>query len=532
MKRQTLSLAAARRIALAAQGFATARPETTHSGSLKRTIDRLGLLQIDSVNVLARAHYLPLFSRLGNYDSSQLDTLAWGRKSKRGLFEFWAHEASLLPTSSHPLWRWRMERAAAGHAGDMKGKLHIFRRDKEAFIDKVRRQLVDRGPLAASDLESGTGKTGPWWGWSDAKFAMEWLFFAGEVTTATRRGAFERVYDLTERVLPADVLALPTPAPAAAQRELLRMASRAMGVATAGDLRDYFRLPVADTKARMAELVEAGDLLPVTVEGWKSPAYLDPAAREENPLAGLGDLDAKPINASLASVVLPELSSVDRVANDFVGAARMAAKADWLTAGAVFAGAVIASSTLDRRADEFALQHADKRWLKGLNTTGNALPWVALGGAALVTLDDSDPVRARTGYTALEAGGTALIAVTGMKYAVGRARPQAGLGSHQFQPFSGGANNDSFPSGHAITAWSVLTPFALEYDAPWLYGVASLTNAARVGSRQHWLSDTVGGSLLGYGIGRLFWESNRDTRGSIPRITLSPSNIEMKWTWK
>ena len=260
--------------------------------------------------------------------------------------------------------------------------------------------------------------------------------------------------------------------------------------------------------------------------------YLDPAAREENPLAGLGDLDAKPINASLASVVLPELSSVDRVANDFVGAARMAAKADWLTAGAVFAGAVIASSTLDHRADEFALQHADKRWLKGLNTTGNALPWVALGGAALVTLDDSDPVRARTGYTALEAGGTALIAVTGMKYAVGRARPQAGLGSHQFQPFSGGANNDSFPSGHAITAWSVLTPFALEYDAPWLYGVASLTNAARVGSRQHWLSDTVGGSLLGYGIGRLFWESNRDTRGSIPRITLSPSNIEMKWTWK
>ena len=279
MKRQTLSLAAARRIALAAQGFATPRPETTHSGSLKRTIDRLGLLQIDSVNVLARAHYLPLFSRLGNYDSSRLDTLAWGRKSKRGLFEFWAHEASLLPTSSQPLWRWRMARAAAGHAGDMKGKLHIFRREKEAFIDEVRRQLFDRGPLAASDLESGTGKTGPWWGWSDAKFAMEWLFFAGEVTTATRRGAFERVYDLTERVLPADVLALPTPEPAAAQRELLRMASRALGVATAGDLRDYFRLPVADTKARMAELVEAGDLLPVTVEGWKNPAYLDPAAR-------------------------------------------------------------------------------------------------------------------------------------------------------------------------------------------------------------------------------------------------------------
>ena len=279
MNRLKLSLAAARRIALAAQGFATARPGTTHTGSLKRTIDRLGLLQIDSVNVLARAHYLPLFSRLGNYDSAQLDTLAWGRKSKRGLFEFWAHEASLLPVSSHPLWRWRMARAAAAHAGDIKNKLHVFRREKSSFIDEVRRQLVDRGPLAASDLDSGTGKTGPWWGWSDAKFAMEWLFFAGEVTTATRRGAFERVYDLAERVLPAEVLALPTPEPAEAQRELLRMASRAMGVATAGDLRDYFRLPVADTKARVAELVEAGDLLPVSVEGWKNTAYLDPAAR-------------------------------------------------------------------------------------------------------------------------------------------------------------------------------------------------------------------------------------------------------------
>ena len=279
MKRQKLSLAAARRIALAAQGFATARPDTTHTGSLKRTIDRLGLLQIDSVNVLARAHYLPLFSRLGNYDSSQLDTLAWGRKSKRGLFEFWAHEASLLPTSSYPLWRWSMARAAAADAGHIKNKLHVFRREKAGYIDEVRRQLVDRGPLAASDLDSGTGKTGPWWGWSDAKFAMEWLFFAGEATTATRRGAFERVYDLTERVLPAEVLALPTPEPADAQRKLLRIASRALGVATAGDLRDYFRLPVGDTKARMAELVEAGDLLPVSVEGWKNSAYLDPAAR-------------------------------------------------------------------------------------------------------------------------------------------------------------------------------------------------------------------------------------------------------------
>ncbi len=278
MKRQKVSAAAARRIALAAQGFAITRPASTNAGQVRRAIDRLGLLQIDSVNVLTRAHYLPLFSRLGNYDSTHLDTLAWGRKSKRGLFEFWAHEASLLPMASQPLWRWRMAQASADHAG--KNKLNLFRRRKAAFIDGVRRQIADRGPLAASDLEEGTGKTGPWWGWSDAKYALEWLFYAGEVTTATRRGAFERVYDLTERVLPADILAQPTPSSADAQRELLRQSARALGVATEKDLRDYFRLGVADTKARLAELVEAAELLPVEVEGWKNPAYLDPGARQ------------------------------------------------------------------------------------------------------------------------------------------------------------------------------------------------------------------------------------------------------------
>jgi uncharacterized protein YcaQ len=275
-----LSASVARRIVLAAQGFAAGRPYgVTNAGHVRRAIDRLGLLQLDSVNVLTRAHYLPLFSRLGNYDSAHLDNLAWGRTSKRGLFEFWAHEASLLPLSGHPLWRWRMERAAR-NAGDGKGKLHLFLREKANYIDEVRRQLRDRGPLAASDLESGTRKTGPWWGWSDAKFAMEWLFFAGEVTTATRRGAFERVYDLTERVLPASVLALPTPPAEEAQRELLRISARALGIATERDLRDYFRLGVADAKARLTELIEGGELLLVTVEGWKNPAYLDPAAHQ------------------------------------------------------------------------------------------------------------------------------------------------------------------------------------------------------------------------------------------------------------
>lgn len=273
-----ISAALARRIALAAQGFGTGRPDgAINRGHVKRAIERLGLLQIDSVNVLARAHYLPLFSRLGNYDSAHLDGLAWGRTSQRGLFEFWAHEASLLPLASQPLLRWRMKRAAAGTS---KGTLQQFRLEKTAYIEDVRRQIEARGALAASELADGGPKRGPWWGWNDGKLALEWLFFAGIVTTATRRGAFERVYDLSERVLPADIQALPTPAAEEAQRELLRLSARALGVATEFDLRDYFRLPVADTKARLAELVEAGDLLPVEVEGWNRPAFLDPAARQ------------------------------------------------------------------------------------------------------------------------------------------------------------------------------------------------------------------------------------------------------------
>jgi hypothetical protein len=280
VRRQTISLAAARRIALAAQGFDSARPTTAvNAGHVKRTIDRLGLLQIDSVNVLVRAHYMPLFSRLGRYDSSLLDRAAWGMPARRDLFEFWAHEASLLPLASQPLLRWRMERAAA-NAGDGKGKLHQFRRDKAAYIDEVRREIEDRGSLAASELSNGGPGRGAWWGWSDGKLALEWLFFAGHLTTATRRGTFERVYDLTERVLPAAIQALPTPSPEEAQRELLRISARALGVATETDLRDYFRLGVADTRARLVELVEAGELLPVAVEGWPKPGYLVAAARQ------------------------------------------------------------------------------------------------------------------------------------------------------------------------------------------------------------------------------------------------------------
>ena len=278
-RRQTLSAAEARRVALAAQGFDRARRLVpAGAGPLRRTVERLGLLQIDSVNVLARAHYLPLFSRLGAYDSGLLDRLAWGRKSQRALFEFWAHEASLLPLAMHPLLRWRMQRAAE-ESGDGKSKLHEFRRAKAAYIEEVRREIADRGSLAAADLGNPGDRRGPWWGWSDGKLALEWLFFAGIVTTATRRGSFERVYDLAERVLPAWVQSLPTPDADEAQRSLLRHAGQALGVASERDLRDYFRLRPAEARARLAELVEAGALARVEVEGWTEPAYLDPAAR-------------------------------------------------------------------------------------------------------------------------------------------------------------------------------------------------------------------------------------------------------------
>ena len=272
----TVSAGQARRIALAAQGFGVARPAAPDRRHLRRAADRLGLLQIDSVNVLVRAHYLPLFSRLGPYPTGLLDQAAWSGR-RRSLFEYWGHEASLLPVGLQPLLRWRMARAAQG-VGTY-GRLARFGEERRAFIERVLAEVAARGPLRAAELESGgPGSSGSWWGWSEGKTALEWLFWAGLVTTATRRG-FERVYDLPERVLPAAVLAAPTPPAEDAQRALLRLSARALGIATASDLRDYFRLPAADARARLAELVEAGELLPVRVAGWAQPAYLDPAAR-------------------------------------------------------------------------------------------------------------------------------------------------------------------------------------------------------------------------------------------------------------
>jgi hypothetical protein len=209
-----------------------------------------------------------LFARLGAYDRGDLDRLAWGGR-RRGLFEYWGHEASLLPLALHPFVRWRMARARSGESW---GGLSRLARERRGFVESVLREVAERGPLAASDLRDGGRATGPWWGWSEGKTALEWLFWAGLVTTAGRRG-FERVYDLPERALPAAVLSLPTPGEAEAQRALVHLAARACGVGTLADLGGYFRLPPADAKARVRELVEEGALLPVRVEGWVPRAY-------------------------------------------------------------------------------------------------------------------------------------------------------------------------------------------------------------------------------------------------------------------
>jgi uncharacterized protein YcaQ len=268
-----LSAGQARRIALAAQGLADARQAApSRPLTIRRLVERLGVLQIDSVNVLVRTHYLPAFSRLGDYPREQLEAEAWGRRPS--LFEYWGHEASLLPIAWQPLFRWRMQRARSGETW---GGLALFARERRPYIDKVLQRIEREGPVTGGDFAEEKREAG-WWNWSDGKRALEWLFWAGYITTRTRRG-FERVYDLVERVLPSAVVGAPTPTEADAHRELLRIASRALGIATETDLRDYFRMPVAETRARLGELVEEGELRPVAVEGWTRTAFLSPNAR-------------------------------------------------------------------------------------------------------------------------------------------------------------------------------------------------------------------------------------------------------------
>jgi uncharacterized protein YcaQ len=272
----SLSIAQARRIALAAQGFADAPPGgVVDRRHLRRVLRRLHLIQMDSVNVLQRAHFMPLYSRLGPCPADLLERAAYRRP--RELFEFWGHEASLITADLQPLFRWRMANAKDFAWGNMR-RVALEQPDLVAWVlDEVRR----RGPITAAGIEHDAPRTNDHWGWnwSVVKQALEWLFYSGQVTAADRTPSFARRYDLPERVLPAAVLDAPTPAYPDAIRTLVELSARALGVAAEGELRDYFRLPVAGFKQAVAELVEEGTLRPVAVQGWRPVAYLHAGAR-------------------------------------------------------------------------------------------------------------------------------------------------------------------------------------------------------------------------------------------------------------
>ena len=272
-----LSLKQARRVALAAQGFNGRRPPATFTSShVTQLIERLGVLQIDSVNALVRSHYLPLYSRLGNYPQKLLDQVAWSQGRQRKLFEYWGHEASLLPVELYPLMRWRMQRASQGEG--IYQQLATFGREEQPTIARVLQAVRDQGALGAGSLSTRQERAGPWWDWSAEKHALEWLFAAGEVTVSGRRG-FERLYDLPERVLPSSIINHPDISEADAQRGLLLRAITALGVGTEKDIRDYFRQDPAPAKAGLAELLEEGAIEKVQVQGWKQPAYALPALK-------------------------------------------------------------------------------------------------------------------------------------------------------------------------------------------------------------------------------------------------------------
>jgi uncharacterized protein YcaQ len=272
---EQLTASQARRVALRAQGLD--RPRRASSGSpgtrqVLGVVDRIGLLQIDSVNVLARAHLMPVYSRLGPYDTAVLER-ASGRAPRR-LVEAWAHEATLVPVGTWPMLGWQRR----SWRDTWLGTADSFWRERAREIDEVRRIVRAEGPVTAREvhelLAHGPRGAGGWWEWTVAKEALERLFFVGEVAVAGRTTSFERRYDLPERVLPPDVLRAPEPERADAVRGLVEIAARALGVASVRCLADYFRMLQAPTAVAARELVEEGVLRPVAVPGWTRQAYL------------------------------------------------------------------------------------------------------------------------------------------------------------------------------------------------------------------------------------------------------------------
>ena len=260
-------------MALAAQGFSDPVPAgRVDRRHLRRVMGRLKLLQLDSVPVVVRTQYLPPFSRLGRYEASLLDRIAYRDDE---WFEAWAHEASLLPVGDEPLLRWQKQRA---EQGDTWKNLADLARSEPGYVAEVLAQVAE-GPLTAGELVDPRRRDGEWWGSrSLGSIALDWLFRIGAVGIR-RRGNFTKEFDLLERIVPAEVLARPTPSAEVAQRELLVRSAEAMGVGTAADLIDYYRLPVREGRARLRDVVDSGRLAEVAVEGWTEPAYMHPEAR-------------------------------------------------------------------------------------------------------------------------------------------------------------------------------------------------------------------------------------------------------------
>jgi uncharacterized protein YcaQ len=268
----TVSPALARRIALGAQGFGRARPASVGIRQLSATIDRLNLLQLDSVNVFERSHYLPIMARLGPYDKAVLDRMTFGRRTRH--IEYWAHEAAVIPVDTWPLLRWRMQRYREKASWDQ----NVWAADHRPMIDWLLAELADKGPLPASAVEHDANKrVGPWWGWSDVKSGLEALFRWGDVVSAGR-ARFERTYALPEQILSDELIDRRIEADAA-HRELVERSLRALGIGTTPDVADYFRLSNRETLAALLELESSGEVLRVDVPGWRGPTWMHAEAR-------------------------------------------------------------------------------------------------------------------------------------------------------------------------------------------------------------------------------------------------------------
>lgn len=269
---EKLSIASARRIALAAQGFADPLPRgRVGRVQARRLFERVNVIQIDSVNVFVRSQELPVYARLGAHPRDLLDRLA----ADATIVEYWGHMASFIPVEHLPLFRWRMERVF--NRGGPWGT-HRLTWERPGYVEAVLEEVRRHGPITAGELSDPGTKSGPWWGWKDGKRALELLFWAGLVT-ARRRNNFEREYDLPERVWPKEVLEAPRTDREDAQRDLLALAATSLGVGTLADLADYYRIGVTTARPLVRDLVDAGRLVPAQVEGWSEPAFLDPAAR-------------------------------------------------------------------------------------------------------------------------------------------------------------------------------------------------------------------------------------------------------------